>query len=162
SRHVRTMVELQRLTGMRPGEVCGFTFAEVDRSPSVVPACRQADTTGDLWVYRPSQHKTAHRGKHRAVPLGPKARPLPLAFIQGDHPPPAGFTHIDLNKPEESDARRVAADAYQETGRDRDAELLRDLARPVVFLPNGCVVDPSARVFSPAREQVERFRRLRA
>ena len=44
SRHIRAMVELQRLTGMRPGEVCGLTFVEVDRST-------------ELWVYRPAQHK---------------------------------------------------------------------------------------------------------
>ncbi len=149
NRHVRCMVELQSLTGMRPGEVCALTFAEVDRS-------------GAMWVYRPSQHKSAHRGKERAVPLGPRVRALLLAFVQGDNPPPAGFTHIELNNPTQSDARRVAADAYQEAGRDRDAELLRDPARPVVFLPDGCVIDPAAPVFSPARERVERFKRMRA
>src|SRR5262249_40403699 len=114
SRHVRAMAELQHLTGMRPGEVCGLTFAEVDRSPSVSPAlrgpsaCRQADTTGEMWVYRPSQHKTAHRGKVRVVPFGPKARALLVAFVRGDHPPPDGFTHIDLNDPKQRDARMVA------------------------------------------------------
>jgi integrase len=148
SRHVRAMVELQRLTGMRPGEVCALTFAEVDRS-------------AEMWIYRPSQHKTAHRGKQRAVPIGPKARALLLAFVQDDKPAPSGFTHIELNNSQQSDARQVAADAYQETGRDHDAELLRDLARPVVFLPNGCVVDPAAPVFSPTRERAERFKRLR-
>jgi integrase len=149
SRHVRAMVEVQRLTGMRPGEVCALTFAEVDR-------------LGEMWIYRPAQHKTAHRGKQRAVPLGPKARALLLGFVQDDKPAPAGFTHIELNNPQQSDARRVAADAYQEVGRDHDAELLRDPARPVVFLPNGCVVDPSAPVFSPVRERAERYKRLRA
>jgi integrase len=42
--HVRTMIELQSLTGMRPGEVCQLRFCEVGR-------------TGDVWVYRPTQHK---------------------------------------------------------------------------------------------------------
>lgn len=57
SRHVRAMVQLQQLTGMRPGEVCGLTFAEVDRS-------------GEQWVYRPGRHKTAHggsRGRSRSA-----------------------------------------------------------------------------------------------
>jgi integrase len=133
---------------MRPGEVCGLTFVEVDRS-------------ADAWVYRPTQHKTAHRGKSRAVPLGPKARALLLAFIRGDNSPPDGFAHVELNNPEQSDARRVAADAYQEAGRDRDAELLRDVSRPLVWL-DGCAIDPEAPVFSPIRERAERFKRLRA
>ena len=150
SRHIRVMVQLQRLTGMRPGEVCGFSFAEVDRG-------------AELWVYRPSQHKTAHRGKPRAIPLGPKARTLLQAFVQGDHPPPSGVhATSNLNDPNQSDVRLVAAVAYEEAERDRDAELLRDLTRPVVFLPNGCVVDPAAPVFSPAVERAERFKRLRA
>lgn len=105
NRHVRAMVELQRLTGMRPGEVCGLTFAEVDR------------------VYCPARHKTAHRGKERAVFLGPRARAVLLAFVRGEHPPPAGFEHVGLNNPDHRDARLVMADAYQEAGRDRDAEL---------------------------------------
>src|SRR5262245_44520768 len=32
NRHVRAMVELQLLTGMRPGEACGLTLGEVDRT----------------------------------------------------------------------------------------------------------------------------------
>lgn len=148
NRHVRAMVELQRLTGMRPGEVCGLTLGEVDRS-------------GEQWVYRPTEHKTAHRGKARAVPLGPKARALLLAFVRGEHPPPDGFAHVELNNPDHSNARLVAADAYEEAGRDRDAGLLRDVACPVVFL-DGCVIDPGAAVFSPSRERDERFKRLRA
>jgi integrase len=53
------------------------------------------------------------------------------------------------------------ADAYQEAGREHDAQLLRDSGR-AVELVGGCVVDPTAPVFSPAREREERFRRLRA
>lgn len=60
---VRAMVELQRLTGMRPGEVRGMTAADIDRS-------------GPAWVYRPAAHKTAHRGLGREVVLGPRARGL--------------------------------------------------------------------------------------
>lgn len=69
-RHLRAMVELQRLTGMRPGEVCRLRLADVDRS-------------GELWVYRPPQHKTAHHGKDRAVLIGPKGRKVLEEFIAG-------------------------------------------------------------------------------
>lgn len=70
SRHVRAMVELQLYTGMRPGEVCAMTLGQIDR-------------TGDVWVYRPAQHKTRHRGMDRVIPLGPKARVVLEAFIEG-------------------------------------------------------------------------------
>jgi integrase len=60
---VRTMVELQALTGMRPGELCRMTMGQIDR-------------TGDPWIYRPAKHKTATRGKDRPIPLGPRAQEL--------------------------------------------------------------------------------------
>ncbi len=56
--------------------------------------------------------------------------------------------------------RLVMADAYQEAGRERDVELLRDLARPVVLVA-GCVVDPALTLFSPFHAREERFRLAR-
>ncbi|VTR97901.1 catalytic phage domain protein : Integrase, catalytic core, phage domain protein OS=Rhodopirellula sallentina SM41 GN=RSSM_06627 PE=4 SV=1: Phage_integrase [Gemmata massiliana] len=66
--HVRAMVELQHLTGMRPGEVCALALADIDR-------------TGDTWLYHPPFHKTAHHGKDRLIPIGPKARVVLEAFL---------------------------------------------------------------------------------
>jgi integrase len=68
--HLRVMVELQGLTGMRPGEVCQLRFAEVDRS-------------GEVWLYRPSQHKTAHHGKSRTIAIGPRAQRVIIEFLRG-------------------------------------------------------------------------------
>jgi integrase len=68
---VRAMVQLQLLTGMRPGEA------------RVMRAC-DIDTTGDVWLYRPRQHKTAHRGKERVVALGPKAQAVVRPFLKLD------------------------------------------------------------------------------
>jgi integrase len=147
NRHVRAMVELQRLTGMRPGEVCRLRLAEVDRS-------------GDLWVYRPRAHKTAHRGKDRVIPLGPRARAIIAEFLRADCPPPEGFAHIDPDDADQQTVRLVMADAYQDAGRTRDAELLRDTSGPVALI-GGCVVDPGANLFSPARERAERLVRWR-
>jgi integrase len=62
------MVELQRLTGMRPGEVCRMRLAEVDRS-------------GAVWAYRPEQHKTKHHEKERVVMIGPKGQKVILGFL---------------------------------------------------------------------------------
>jgi integrase len=58
---VRGMVEVQLLTGMRPGEVCQLRPCDID-------------TAGEVWVFRPRQFKTRHRGKARAVAIGPRAR----------------------------------------------------------------------------------------
>jgi integrase len=146
--HLRTMVELQRLTGMRPGEVCRLKLAEVER-------------IGESWTYRPDHHKTAHRGRPRVIPLGPKARAALVAFLLRDGTPPHGFGHLALNDPSQSDARRVMADAYEEAGRVRDAELLRDVTRRVMLI-EGCVVDPAAPLFSPAESREEWARAARA
>lgn len=55
------MVRLQLLTGMRSGEVCVMRTADIDTS------------SADVWIYRPTQHKTQHHGKGRDVAIGPKA-----------------------------------------------------------------------------------------
>jgi integrase len=54
------IIQVMRLSGCRPGEVIRMTVEEIDRSD---PGC---------WLYRPSQHKTAHRDKSRLIYLGPK------------------------------------------------------------------------------------------
>lgn len=63
SAEVRTMVELQLLTGMRPGEVVALRASDVDRSEEV-------------WIYRPQGHKTEHFGRERRVLFGPRARAI--------------------------------------------------------------------------------------
>jgi integrase len=65
---IRAMVQVQQLTGMRPGEVCRLRLAEVDRK-------------GDVWEYRPARHKTAHKGKERIVFLGPRAQVILAPYL---------------------------------------------------------------------------------
>ncbi len=69
-RHLRTMAEIQRLSGMRPGEVCAMKMAEIDRT--AIP-----------WTYRPTQHKTAHHGRERVVMIGPRAQTILEDFLAG-------------------------------------------------------------------------------
>lgn len=69
NRHVRTMVEVMLLTGARCGEI-------------VQLASRHVDRTGKTWVFRPPQHKSAHRGKPREVLIGAKAQALLLPFVK--------------------------------------------------------------------------------
>jgi integrase len=70
---VRAMVEVQRLTGMRPQEVCGMRPVEIDM-------------TGTVWEYRPSRYKTEHRhdeepDRERNVFIGPRAQEIIKPFL---------------------------------------------------------------------------------
>ncbi len=70
---IADMVRLQRLTGMRPGELVIMRPADIDR-------------TGDVWEYRPQRHKTQHRGKSRTIYIGPRAQEIlaPWVLKAGD------------------------------------------------------------------------------
>lgn len=61
---VAAMIRLQRLTGMRPGEVM------------VMRPCDVTMRTDEIWVYRPGRHKNEHHDQDRIVLLGPKAQTL--------------------------------------------------------------------------------------
>jgi integrase len=69
---VRAMVQVQRLSGMRPGEVILLRPCDVDRS------------RGATWVYRPESHKTEHHGAVRVVFLGPRAQAVLAPFLDRD------------------------------------------------------------------------------
>jgi integrase len=71
SRQVWAMIELQRLTGMRPGEVCGMRTLDVDMS-------------GQVWVYTPESHKTEHHGRERRIFLGPAAQAVLAPWLKAD------------------------------------------------------------------------------
>jgi integrase len=65
---VRAMVRLQRLTGMRPGEVIQMTASQLDMS-------------GPIWLYKPIWHKNAYRDRERAIALGPRAQAIVKEFL---------------------------------------------------------------------------------
>jgi integrase len=67
--HVAGILELMLHTGMRPGEACRILLAEIDRS-------------AEVWLYRPSRHKTAHHGHARVIAIGPKAQAVLRRFIR--------------------------------------------------------------------------------
>jgi integrase len=67
-RHVRGLVQFQRLTGCRPGEACTIRRSDID-------------TGGKVWLYRPRQHKGAWRGKPRVIAVGPRAQELLREFF---------------------------------------------------------------------------------
>ena len=57
------MVELMRLSGMRPQEVCLMRTIDIDRS-------------GRVWIFTPETHKTEHHGRERRIYLGPTAQEI--------------------------------------------------------------------------------------
>lgn len=71
SRPVASLVRLQLLTGMRPGEACAMRGCDLKPGEP-------------NWTYEPSRHKTAWRGKRRVIPIGPKARELIAGFLTDD------------------------------------------------------------------------------
>lgn len=71
SRHVWGMIQLQLLTGMRPGEVCIMRSCDIDMS-------------GKVWQYVPTEHKNKYRDQERIVSIGPKAQEVINPFLKRD------------------------------------------------------------------------------
>jgi integrase len=71
SPQVAVMIELQRLTGMRSGEVTAMRGADINMA-------------GKVWVYTPETHKTAWHGHQRQVYLGPKAQEIIGPYLVAD------------------------------------------------------------------------------
>lgn len=66
------MALIQRLSGMRPNEICRLTMAQIDRSQK------------DRWYYRPEKHKTKRMGRIREITFGKAAIALLLPYLQAD------------------------------------------------------------------------------
>jgi integrase len=65
---VADMVQLQRLTGARPGEICAIRPGDVNR-------------TGDVWEYIPASHKTEHHDRPRVIFIGAKGQRILLPYL---------------------------------------------------------------------------------
>lgn len=65
---VADMVRLQRLTGMRPAEVCIMRPVDLD-------------TTDDVWIYKPEYHKTEHHDRERTIFIGPQAQAILRPYL---------------------------------------------------------------------------------
>jgi integrase len=68
---IAAMIELQLVTGMRPGEECAMRVCDID-------------TSDPVRVYRPPHHKTRHHGHSREVFLGPRAKEILRPFLSTD------------------------------------------------------------------------------
>ena len=76
---LRTMVIVERLTALRPTELCSMRVGDID-------------TSGDLWVYRLTEHKTFKTVGVRLIPLGKPEQELLAPFLRGKKPSDAVFS----------------------------------------------------------------------
>ena len=65
------MINLQLVTGMRPGEVRLMTLNEIDR-------------TGELWEYRPNDHKLLHKDIDRVIYIGSEGQRILRPYLKAD------------------------------------------------------------------------------
>ena len=107
---VAGLVQLQQLTGMRPGEACAVRGRDLEFG----------DPTG---TYRPASHKTAWKGKGRAVVLGPRAQELLRSFVKTD---PAEC----LFDPRDAVAEHHAARTARRKSKPTPSELAKRKADP--------------------------------
>ena len=89
SRQVWALVQLQLLTGARPGELVRLRAIDFDRSAPV-------------WTATISEHKTAWRGKIRTLFFGPKAQAIVREFM-ADRP-----VNAFLFSPKDAERERAA------------------------------------------------------
>ena len=86
---VAAMVQLQLLSGARPGEICKMRPCDITFG------------TNGVWCYRPESHKTEHHGKERRIYIGPEGQDVLRPFL-GRKPEAFYFS------PAESEAERNA------------------------------------------------------
>jgi integrase len=65
---VAGMVQVQRFTGARPGEICDMRPGDINRK-------------ADPWEYVPRSHKTEHHDRPRVIFVGPKAQKILLPYL---------------------------------------------------------------------------------
>ncbi len=99
NRHVRAVVDLQLLTGARPGELLGLRPIDIE-----------IDEEAGIWTCRPEAHKNAHREQERVIYFGPRAQAVLRPFLTGRP------TNAFMFNPAEADAvRREALHAQRAT-----------------------------------------------
>jgi integrase len=89
SRQVEALIDLQLLTGARPGELLGLRPLDID-------------TSAPIWTHTPAVHKTSHRGRARTIYVGPRAQEIIRPFLTRDATRP-------MFSPKEAQAERHAA-----------------------------------------------------
>ena len=83
NQHVRAMVQVQELTGMRPQEIRNLRTGDINMD-------------SDVWIYTPWTHKTEHHGHVRHIAIGPIAQELLRPFLKPREPNAFLFSPKDV------------------------------------------------------------------
>jgi integrase len=121
-RPVQGMVRLQRVTGMRAGEIVQLRACDIDFRPRL-----DFSHDGNVWLYSPQHHKNEHRDNaFRTIPLGPRAQEILQEFLIGDpnkhvfdpreavadRPAPRGKRRRENQPPNKRKTARTISDCY--------------------------------------------------
>jgi integrase len=68
---VRDLIDVQRLTGARSGELLALTTGTINR-------------TGEVWTAELSDHKTRHHGQSRTLHFGPQSQLILRKYLSAD------------------------------------------------------------------------------
>jgi integrase len=66
--NVQDIIRLQLHTAARPQDICNMTKNEIN-------------TSQEIWIYNPLNHKTKHKNKTRIIPLGPNAQKILTPYL---------------------------------------------------------------------------------
>ena len=78
SRQVWSLIQLQLVTGARPGELLRLRPIDIDTSSD-----KTEDEDKRLWFYRPDRHKNAYRDQPRTIYFGQKAKEIIKPYLAG-------------------------------------------------------------------------------
>jgi len=68
---VRDLIDVQRLTGARSGELLGLTTGAIHKA-------------GEVWLAELVDHKTAHHGQNRSLHFGPQSQLIVSKYLSAD------------------------------------------------------------------------------
>lgn len=91
------MVQVEALTGMRPGEICLLRPCDISTAPDrpvevplgdgrFVAVCAIKVGAVVVWAFAPQTSKMLYKGKTRVVPIGPEAQALLAPLLAGADP----------------------------------------------------------------------------
>lgn len=110
SRHIEAIIDLQLLTGARPGEICAMRACDLD-------------TSGRIWIYKLEAHKTEHHGHQREIYLGPRAQDVVKPFLKTD-------LQAYLFSPREAEAERLQAKRAARKTKVQPSQVCRKRRKP--------------------------------
>jgi integrase len=98
------MVQVQLLSGMRPNEVCLMRPCDIDMS-------------GEIWLYKPAEHKTKYKGHDRVVALSAAVQDLISERVSRREPEeyvfkPSDSVHEAKKLKQDSRSRKNDGDRY--------------------------------------------------